>query len=412
MLSKWLLGATLSLALAQSAGAETKITFWHSLNDAALQVLVKNFNAAQSEVQVEQQFVGNYGEAVTKLQAAIVAGRQPDIAMLEITRYGLFADRGQLEPLDGLVSAELKADILPSIWGAAQYKAKGYVLPFNSSTAMMYYNKDLFRKAGLDPSQPPKTWDELVAAAHKLTQKDGAKTTQWGVNATQQWVRWGFAHQNRGEWVDPATNAVMINERPSVEAYRFFADLVLKENVASADAAMNEDVAKQMFIGGQAAITFDSSGALGDLKRAAKFDLGAAALPCQAVCASPIGGATLGILAKAPPASKQAAWKFIEWMLKPENNAYWFVETGYLPIRRATLETQSVKDLLAKNPDWAIPVKQLEVGFGRARPPAMPAIRSKEEVVWQSVIVKKDTVDKALDDFAQEMKRMISADAG
>ena len=407
-----LLAAALGVLFALPASAQTKIAFWHSQTEEALNTLVQRFNASQKDAVVEAQFVGNYNDATTKLQAALVANRQPVVMQFEITRYGLFAERGVLTPLDTLISADVKADILPGIWAASQYKGKSYVLPFNSSDPVMYVNKDLMRKAGLDPEKMPKTWDELLAAAQKLTKVEGGKTVQWGILSPPQWVRWAMTNQAGGGWVDPATHDVLLDKPESIEAYRFIADWILRYKVAPVDAAIKEEIAKQTFTSGMAAITFDSSGSLGGYKKDSKFDLGVAPLPCRKVCAAPIGGGVLGILAKSSDAEKKAAAAFISFMTQPENNAYWFVETGYLPIRKAPQSVATLKDFLAKNPEWAVAINQLDVAFGRARPPAMPAIRQKEEAVTQSIVLGKETAEQALKNFAEEMRRLIAADAG
>jgi sn-glycerol 3-phosphate transport system substrate-binding protein len=389
-------------ALASFGWAQTELTFWHSLDSDALRSMVQRFNESQADVRVQEVYVGSYGEAVTRIQAAVVAGRQADVMMLEITRYGLFAERGVLQPLDEYLrgSGGLGADILPGIREASRYKGRSYVIPFNSSTPLMYYNKDLFRKTGLDPERPPRTWAELAETARQLT----IAGEQWGINAPPQWVRWALVKQNGGEWVDE-DGRVLIDQPAAVEAYQFALDLVMR-GYSSADAAIKEDVAKQLFASGKVGITFDSTGSLGSLNRIVKFDLGVAPLPCHLKCAAPIGGAALGISAASSQERQRAAWAFVEWMSRPENNAFFFTQSGYMPIRRATLDLPQTREFLARNPQWRVSIGQMSVAFPRPRPPAMPAIRQMEETVWQSMVVGQKTVQQALVDFAAEIRRL------
>ena len=190
----------LAALLLTFAHAQTTLTFWHSFGDnEAMTTLLEEFNTSHDDVQVEGVDVGNYNEMITRLQAAVVSGRVPDVVQLEITRYGIFADREVLLPLDDFISSTdfNVDDLIPGIWEATQYQGTPYVIPFNNSVPVMYYNKDLFREAGLDPENPPATWDELVEAANTLTVQENGETVQYGLSAPPQWVRHAFVRQNR-----------------------------------------------------------------------------------------------------------------------------------------------------------------------------------------------------------------------
>jgi sn-glycerol 3-phosphate transport system substrate-binding protein len=402
------------LAAAGSAGAQTTVTFWHSLGgvgEKAINEMAGRFNASQTAVKVEPTFVGSYVEGMTRLQAAIPANRAPDIMMLEITRYGLFAERGLLEPLEPYLAAspEATANIMPYALDAAKYKGKSYVLPLNTSTPLMYYNRDMFRAAGLDPDKPPRTWDEMLAAARTLTLREGDRTRQWGINTPPQWVRWAMTRQNGSEWVDTDDGKVLIDTPSSIEAYKFAADWIHVHKVASQEAGTREAIGVQYFTSGQAAIHFDSTGSMGNLARAVKFDMGVAHLPCRVTCAAPLGGAAIGIMSTAAKPRKDAAWRFIAFMMRADQNATVFVETGYLPINKLTQEHPVAKAHLAANPMWNTAVTQLPVAFTRARPPAMPRIRDREEEVWQSIVIGQKPAEQALRDFGREVREMMAA---
>jgi sn-glycerol 3-phosphate transport system substrate-binding protein len=413
MLRRAILTTAAVALLGPPAQAAVEITFWHSLGSGAglkvIETLVERFHAAQSEVRVRAEFAGDYGDTVTKLQAAIPARRQPDLVMLEITRYGLFAERAALEPLEPWMAKAgpgFADSLRPFALEASLYQGRSYVLPFNVSTPLMYYNKGLLAAAGLDPARPPRTWDELDTAARMLTRRAGDTAEVWGLNVPPQWVRWAMANQNGGGWVDPATNAVLMDRPETIEAYAKAAGWAGR--VGSRDAALDERIAKQLFITGTAAIHFDSTGSLGNLARDAKFALGVAPLPCRKVCAAPIGGAALGMLAGVPGERKEGAWAFLAFINRPEQNATMFAVTGYLPILRTTTEQPEAQAVLAKDPAWSVAIDQLDVAFTRARPPAMPAIRAKEEQVFQGIVLGKATAEEALTAFAAEMRELIA----
>jgi sn-glycerol 3-phosphate transport system substrate-binding protein len=403
---------TLTAALLSSAAAahaQTEVEFWHAFsgtNGDAVGELAAQFNDAQDEYEVVPTYTGNYEEGTQRLQAAIPGGTAPAMVMLEITRYGLFAERGALEPLQPLIDAEgegFTAAIRPFALEASQYLGESYVIPFNVSTPVMYYNKDLFAEAGLDPEAPPETWEELLEAAKAIT---GEET--YGLNPPPQWVRWAMTNQAGGGWVDPADNAVQIADPGSVKAYDFAASWVSEHEVASLDAALDSDVADQLFLGGRVGIDFNSTGDLTGYLEAAPFELGVAPLPCDAVCAAPIGGATLGILSSASEEEKAGAWAFIRHVTTPENNALIFARTGYLPIIEGAIEEPAAQEVIAKSEGYLVANDQLEVAFARARPPAMPAIRSNEEAVWEAIVLGEKAAEEALSEFAEEMRGMMA----
>ncbi len=406
--------AALLLTFATFAQAQTTLTFWHSFGDNdAMQTLIEEFNASHDDIQIEGVDAGNYNEMITRLQAAVVSGRVPDVVQLEITRYGIFADRNVLLPLDELISSTGfdTGDLIPGIWEAAQYGDTPYVIPFNNSVPVMYYNKDLFREAGLDPESPPATWDELVSAANTLTVQENGETVQYGLSAPPQWVRHAFVRQNGGDWMDEAVTELTLTAPEAVETYSFLHDLIYKEEVAYAEAGIdaNEDLSDQDFFSGRTAMIFTSTGNLGSFQEDTDFELGVAPLPCNEVCAAPIGGATLGIVASIPEEQQQAAWTFISWMTNTENNAYWHTETGYMPIRASTLENQTSQEFYAQNPNFKIAIDQFQASsFPRPRPPAMPAIRELELTTWEEIATNTKSVEQALQDLKTEADALLA----
>jgi len=412
-----LLSCVLALAIGGTAThAQTRIEFWHAFsgnNGNAVDELAERFNDSQSDYEIVPVYTGNYTEGTQRLTAAIAGNTAPGLVMLEITRYGLFAARGALEPLQPYIDAsggELLERIRPFALEASKYLGESYVIPFNVSTPVMYYNKEMFRAAGLDPEAPPRDWDAVTEAAAAMTVRENGDVVQWGLTTPPQWVRWAMTRQNGGGWVDPADNAVMLDRPESVAAYQYAADWVNVHEVASLEAALDEDVADQYFDSGRAAIEFNSTGGLTRNLTELPFDLGVAPLPCREVCAAPIGGATLGIVASAEDEVKQGAWEFIEFVTTPENNAFIFVRTGYLPIIEGAIETDLAQERIAEHPEYLIANEQLEVAFARARPPAMPAIRAEEPAVWQSIVLEEQTAEAALSDFGATMREMIAAE--
>ncbi|MEM7641730.1 MAG: ABC transporter substrate-binding protein [Pseudomonadota bacterium] len=400
---------TLTTALcAAPALAQTQFEFWHAFtgkNGNAVDAMAAKFNAAQDDYEMVPVYTGKYDEGTQRLQAAIAGNTAPAMVMLEITRYGLFAERGALEPLAPYMEAagsDWSDQIRPFAMEASKYLGESYVIPFNVSTPVMYYNADLFEAAGI--TEVPDTWDEVLAAAQTLTDGEG----QYGLNPPPQWVRWAMTNQAGGGWVDPLDNAVQIDMDESIFAYQTAADWVNVHQVASYDAALDDDLADQFFAEGRVGIEFNSTGRLARYLDEMPFEVGVAPLPCQAVCAAPIGGATLGIVASAEDEQKQGAWAFIQFATTPENSAFIFTDTGYLPIVEGAMETPEAQAAIEANPGYLVASNQLDIAFARARPPAMPAIRSAEPAVWQSIVTQQQDAETALTDFANQMRGMLA----
>jgi len=411
-----LLSVALACGLSTAAAAQVQVEFWHAFsgnNGTAVDELAAAFNESQDSYEIVPVYTGNYTEGTQRLTAAIAGNTAPGLVMLEITRYGLFAERGVLAPLQPYLDAsetDLLGRIRPFALEASQYLGESYVIPFNVSTPVMYYNRDAFRAAGLDPDAPPATWDDWLAAAQALTIRDDSGTvSQWGMTTPPQWGRWAMTNQAGGGWVDPADNAVQLDSPESIAAYQFAADLVNVHEVVSLDAALDEDVADEYFMSGRAAMEVNSTGGLTRKLAEAPFDLGVAPLPCNAVCAAPIGGATLGIIASAPQDVQDGAWAFIEFVTTVENNAFIFARTGYLPIIEGAIGHPLAQEVIDAHPEYLVANNQLEIAFARARPPAMPAIRSEEPAVWQSIVLGEQTAEEALTGFGQTMREMIAA---
>lgn len=400
-----LLGLSLSMA-------QTTVTFWSSIDSEPIQKLIADFNAEHADINVELVNAGSYNDMITRMQAAVVSRRLPDVVMLEITRYGIFADRGVLEPLTTfLTDASFNQDdLIPGIREATLYKGTPYVIPFNNSVPVMYFNRDLLAEAGFDA--PPASWDELLEYAQALTIRDSnGNVSQWGVTAPPQWVRHAFVKQNLGDWMNEDLTEYILNQPEAVEAYQYLYDLIYTHEVANPEASTdaNDDIARPAFTSGQTAIYFGSTGSLGGIANASEFDLGVAPLPCNKACAAPIGGATLGIIADISDEQKEAAWTFLSWMTKTQNNAFWHTQTGYMPIRLSTLADQTSQEFYAENPNFKVAIDQFQaVSFPRPRPPAMPAIRELELTTWEEIVTNSKTVQEALDDLSREANILLS----
>jgi sn-glycerol 3-phosphate transport system substrate-binding protein len=389
------------------ASAAVTVKFWHSFNKEggqALDKIIAGFEAANPDIDVEAEFVGNYNDIVAKLQAAIPANRAPDAVILEVTRYGLFADRGVLADLTPYFNADpLSNDLYDYAREIGVYKGKTYIVPFNSSTPVLYYNKDIFARAGYTAEPPLKTFDDILAVSKTITEKLGADGIS-GIAAPGQFARWGLVMGNDSELIDARTNDILLDTPNTIDAYKWMASLVHEHKVASADGVTDEDNGRDAFLAGKVGIMLNSTGNYGGSKKALGDNLVVKPMPCNKVCSVPIGGAGIGILASSPKDVQDAAYKFVSYAASPEANATWFAATGYLPINKKSAALPVAAEALKSQPGIDVAIEQLPFAHGRARPPVVTWMRTTEYKMWEAMALGQRDVEETMKDFAAETR--------
>ncbi|MAC79978.1 MAG: ABC transporter substrate-binding protein [Rhodobacteraceae bacterium] len=398
-------GAAVAVLLGTTslAFADTKVEFWHSFGGAsgeALDKIIANFEAANPGIDIEAQQIGNYNDIVAKLQAAIPARRAPDAVIMEVTRYGLFADRDVLIDLTPYFDADpLKDDLYDFAREVGVFDGKTYIVPFNSSTPVLYFNKAIFEKAGLSDDTPLKTYDDVLAAAQQITDKLGDDGI-YGIVAPGQFARWGLIMDNDSDLIDSKSGEILIDAPNTVEAYEWMSSLVHEYKVASPDGVTKESNGKDSFFAGKAGILMDSTGNYGRAKSSLGDDVVVMPMPCNKVCRVPIGGAGIGILSTSDKEVQDAAYKFVSFAASPESNAIWFAATGYMPINKATPDQPLAAEALATEPGIRVAIDQLDFARGRPRPPVVTWMRASEYDQWQAMALGQRDPQEVLTEFA------------
>ncbi|MBY6049037.1 ABC transporter substrate-binding protein [Vannielia litorea] len=400
--------ATSLLALAASAAsAETTVEFWHSFSGDSGEVLdgiVAEFEAANPGIDIDAQHIGNYNDIVTKLQAAIPARRAPDAVIMEVTRYGLFADRGVLTDLTAYLEADpLKDELFDFAREVGVYQGKNFIVPFNSSTPVLYVNTNIFADAGMEEIPPLTTFDEILAAAQTV-QAELGDTGISGIAAPGQFARWGLIMANDSDLIDSVSGEILIDAPNTVEAYQWMASLVHEHGVASVDGVTKENNGRDAFLAGKVGMMMNSTGNYRRSKTALGDDLLVLPMPCNKACAAPIGGAGIGILSTSEQEVKDAAYKFISFAAGAESNAKWFAGTGYMPINKNTKDQPVAAEALEGEPGISVAIEQLSVARGRPRPPVVTWMRASEYDKWQAMALGQRDVTETLTDFATQTR--------
>ncbi|MNV48059.1 sn-glycerol-3-phosphate-binding periplasmic protein UgpB precursor [compost metagenome] len=290
-------------------------------------------------------------------------------------------------------------------------------MPFNTSNPILYYNKDLFKAAGLDPEKPPATYEEVKKDAEILSAKGHpASFAIYGWFLEQFFANQGKEYINNGNGrTSPATES-LVNSDAGVNTLNWWKSMI--DSKAAINLGRKTDDTKKAFIAGQIAMTLDSTASLRGIVDGTqgKFEVGTAFLPKPDASTDGgvvVGGASLWILNNKPEAEQKAAWEFIKYLAQPDTQAKWHIATGYFPITKKAYDEQIVKDNLAKYPQFQTAVDQLHASKPSpatqgAVMGVFPEARQTVEGAIEEVLGGSKPAKQALDDAAKAITEKIS----
>jgi len=358
-----------------SAQAATEITFWHSMEGALgdrVNELVDGFNKSQSDYTVNAIYKGTYGESMNAGIAAFRAGNAPDILQVfEVGTATMMHAKGAIKPVQEM-SEEVGDPIDSSAFlgAVASYYSSGegklISMPFNSSTPVLYYNKDAFKKAGLDPDNPPKTWKEVAAAGKKLREAglECGYTTGWPswiqLETFAAWHNVPYATQNNG--FDGLDARLSVDGPAFVKHFDFLAQMAKDGSFTYGGRG---DASNALFTSGRCGMFTGSSGSRANIIRNGNFEFGTSTLPYHDdVEGAPqntiIGGASLWVFANKTPEVYKGVTQFFKYISSPELAAKWHQETGYVPVTKAGYDVTEKSGFYDKNPGTDVAVRQLD----------------------------------------------------
>ncbi|GGA85172.1 ABC transporter substrate-binding protein [Brucella endophytica] len=411
------LAAAVTLMSTTSSFAVTEISWWHAMtgaNNEVVETLSKEFNESQSEYKVVPSFKGTYPEALNAGIAAFRAKQAPDIIQIFDAGTGvMMGAEGAIKPVAEVLSEGGatfdKSQYLPGI--VAYYsKPDGTMLsfPYNSSSPILYYNKDIFQKAGLDVNNPPKTWNEVWEAARKIKTSGAAPC-----GYTSTWLTWihleNFAAWNNVPYGTKENGVagldveLEINKPIFVKHFQAIADLA-KDGVFRYGGRVSE--AKQIFLAGECGILTESSGGLGDIVKSGMnygigqlpYDSDAKGAPQNTIP----GGASLWVFAGKSDEKYKGIAAFFQFLSKPEIQARLHQVSGYLPVTMTAYEETKKSGFYEKNPGRETPILQM---MGKAptenskgvRLVNLPQVRDIENEEFEKMLAGQQTAQQALD---------------
>jgi sn-glycerol 3-phosphate transport system substrate-binding protein len=364
-----LAAAATAWATAAFAAEPVQLSFWYPVDlggglAKVIDGLVADFNRAHPDIQATATYTGSYDVTLQKIQAAKLAGTLPDVAVTEISSVPVLAALGAAQPLDELIAGSGGKQFLARFWPSmllnCVYDGRVYGVPFQRSTPVMYYNKDAFAEAGLDPEKPPLTWDELASAAQKLTRREGDRTARWGLELPLEafnWFYYALAYANGGETLSADGTKVLWDQPKNLEALQFWYDLVNKYKATPAYTPWNDGA--QEFVAGKTAMVWHSTGSQAFMRQHVKFRWGLGRIPKHTEFGPPSGGGNM-LLYATDPARRKAAWTFITWMSDAPQAARWSIASGYLATNIASWDRPEMQALVKEHPEVLVTKEQLK----------------------------------------------------
>jgi sn-glycerol 3-phosphate transport system substrate-binding protein len=354
--------------------AKTEIEFWHSLGYQAKGVvegMVQEYSRAHPGVNVKAVFQGQYEEMELKVLAAAVGRRLPAVVQEQYEFMGKYIEEGILEHVDSLIGKEDREDILDVFWdlvsvddpatgkALASRGGKVYGVPFCVSSTVLFYNEDVFKKTGLDPSKPPDTWDDLIRMGKKIVQSErGPRVYGYSFwrNGFYGWAP--LLWDNGGDLItNSGDGKINIDTPEAVRTVTMLRDLVFTHGIMPRNWTDSET--GQAFLQGTVAMGPFTCAGIKYGKDNLPWKLGVAPLPGA-------GGKRYTVLAGSAllnfargQRERAAAQAFILWLVSKDNTIRLHEGIGYIPVRKSALESLELKAFHKDNPDFRVAITTL-----------------------------------------------------
>lgn len=392
--------------IVEQPSGSTKVTFWYGLGGNLGNVVrqaVNKYNQSQSKYWVEPVFQASYDDTINKINTALAGGELPHVAQIFDAGQQRMIDSKRIRNVEELLKADGMASLIDDLEPAVRsyYTVGGvmYAMPFNSSTAMTYINKKMFRDAGLDAEKTIWTYEELLEAFKKMTVMEGDQIKVAGLafNASG----WFFEQQNAVHeqlLAEPDNGRTaratkyIFNAETGVKWFEF-----LKQTITDKSgvyyATGNPQAA---FVSGQAAVHFDSIAGLRGITSSAEktgVEVGVAYMPRRAgakVGRTIIGGASLWLTDAGTTEEQAGAWDFVKFASQTDTQGWWSANTGYYPTRQSAYDTQDMKEALVKYPQFKVAIEQIR---------SAPASNFNAGVISGTFVPMRQEVQIAMDAF-------------
>lgn len=363
-----------ALALSLSSAAQAMdLEFYFPVavgGDAAgiIQRLTDAYMAENPDVTINAIYTGSYADTTTRAITAARGGNPPQLAILLSVDMFALIDEEIILPWDEFIpEAEREAFLggfYPSFMRNSQTGGQTWGIPFQRSTPVMYWNKEAFAAAGLDPETPPATWAEMVEMGRQLTVRDASgAVTQWGVRIPSSgfpsWLFTGLVAANGQDGLaNDAGTEVWFDTPAVIEALEYLVSLSTEHEVM-APGILDWGATPRAFMDGESAIAWTTTGNLTNIRTNAPFEFGVAMLPANVRRGAPTGGGNFYLFQGSSDEELQAAVDFVRWATAPAQAGRWSIDTGYVAPRADTWETDEMRAYAQEVPGAVVARDQL-----------------------------------------------------
>jgi sn-glycerol 3-phosphate transport system substrate-binding protein len=375
----------------------------------------EEFSKANPGITLKPIYSGTYQDTITKAITAVKSNDPPHFAVILSTDMFTLIDEDAIVPFEEVAKGpEDKAwmdSFFPAFMENSRTGGKTWGIPFQRSTIVQYWNKDLFKEAGLDPEKPPQNWGELVEMGKKLTKRDAAgNATQWGVQIPSSgfpyWLFQGLTTPNDVRLMNEAGTETYYDKPAVIEALQFWADLSRKEKIHP-PGIVEWGTTPKDFFEKKVAVMWTTTGNLTNVKANAGFPFGVSMLPSNKRPGSPTGGGNFYLFKKTTPEQREAALKFIKWVTSPEKAADWGIKTGYVAVRADAWETPAMKEYVAGFPAAAVARDQLKHAVAELSTHDNQRVTKALNDGLQAALTGTKPADQAMKDAQREADRIL-----
>lgn len=365
-----ILAIVLCMVITLSIGAfAVELEFWHAMSGgrtAAVERIVNGFNAEHPDIHVKAVFAGSYAEALTQGISAVRSGDAPHIMQVYEVGTQTMLDSGAIVPVYEIVGDQIDwGNIVQPILNYYSVGDKLYSMPFNSSTAMLYYNKDVFEEAGL--TSPPTTWEELEEMGLQIINSGAAnKGISFGWPAwvmEQMFATHNQFYASNMNGRDGRADEIYLNNDFGKHVFETWTKLEEQDVIAYGG---REYQANQDFLAGEVAMLIQSTSSLSSIENSANFEVGTSFLPRfegYERGSSVIGGASLWVMDGHTDEEYQAVVEFFKYLNRAEVAVQWHKDTGYFPVTNSAVKILMDEGWFTNNPNYVTAFLQILTGI-------------------------------------------------
>ncbi len=410
------------LAASAAARSETALQFYFPVAVGGpitkiIDGMVGDFEKANPTIKVKPIYAGSYQDTITKVLTAIKGGDVPQVSVILAVDMFTLIDEDAIVPFESLVKTDADkkwlAGFYPAFMENSRTGGKTWGIPFQRSTIVMYWNKEAFKEAGLDPEKAPQTWEDLVAYGQKLTKRDDkGNVTQWGIQIPSSgfpyWLFQALTTQNDVRLMNEAGTKTNYDDPKVIEAVQFWVDLSRKHKIHP-PGIVEWGTTPKDFFERKTAIMWTTTGNLTNVRNNAKFAFGVAMLPAHKRRGTPTGGGNFYIFKKSTPAQQEAALAFVKWMTSPERAAQWGIATGYVAVSPAAWQTPAMMDYVKGFPPAAVARDQLQFAVAELSTHENQRVTKALNDGLQAALTGAKSPAQAMKDAQAEAERILKA---